>query len=134
MVTAWAANPYSFADTSNLTARFEDEDNVGDGASKQSLSMGSSVLGLSFAADGDEIGIHDLDEPFVMSLAPNTALNDSALIVYCSHWNRTLKEWVIDTRFGPGNITDGGIVCQFDHLTDFRRSCRLPISTNCFHA
>jgi hypothetical protein len=135
MVTAWAANPYSFADTSYLTASFfDDEDAVGDGTRQEPLSMGSSVLGLSFAADGDEINIHDLDEPFVMSLAPSTALNDSALIVYCSHWNTTLKEWVVDTRFGPGNVTDRGIVCQFDHLTDFSAFVGPPPNVNkpCF--
>eukprot|EP01043_Picozoa_sp_COSAG02_P073440 COSAG02_NODE_14272_length_1291_cov_0.635067_2_plen_238_part_01 len=135
MATVWAVNPYSFADTSNLTASFDDEDNLGNGARQESLSIGSSVLGLSFAADGDEIEIHDLDEPFVMHLAASTALNDSALIVYCSHWNTTLHEWVVDTRFGPGNITeDGGIVCQFDHLTDFSAFLGAPPAFNdpCF--
>jgi hypothetical protein len=143
MVTAWAANPYGFADTSNLTADFggdggsssSSSSSGDDGTSQEPLSMGTSVLGLSFAADGDEVDIHDLDEPFVMSLAPSMGLNDSTLIAYCSHWNTTLKEWVVDTRFGPGNITeDGGIVCQFDHLTDFSAFVGPPPNFNkpCF--
>ena len=129
MVTAWAANPYGFADTSNLTADF------GEGSSEGTpMTMGTSVLGMSFAADGEELDMHDLDNPFVMSLAPGMPLNDSQ-VAYCSHWNVTKGEWVVDTRFGPGNITeDGGIVCQFDHLTDFSAFVGPPPAFNkpCF--
>ena len=117
MVTAWAANPYSFADTSNLTASFDDERNAGEPVYQEPLSMGASVLGLSFAADGDEVGIHDLDEPFVMSLAPSMVLNDSTLIAYCSHWNTSQRNGLLTHDLAWEYHGDGGIVavrpCRF---------------------
>ena len=111
MVTAWGQNPFGFADTSNLTGP------GGEG----NLTLGTSVLGFEFASSGTPLELRDLEKPFVLSLAPAAGVNASNdTTAFCSHWDVALGEWVVDTRFGPGNITaDGGIVCEFDHLTDF---------------
>ena len=139
MLTVWSVNPYSFADTRTSDVRRRLSQNVADGeggaSDQQPLTIGSTVLGLSFAADGHNLVIRDLDEPFVMSLAPIVPLNDSTLFVHCAYWNTTLEKWVFDTRFGRGNVSvDGGITCRFDHLTDFTAFVGAPPAFNdpCF--
>jgi hypothetical protein len=39
---------------------------------------------------------------------------------FCSFWDTSQEQWVVDSKSGPGTIApDGSITCSFDHLTDF---------------
>ena len=40
-------------------------------------------------------------------------------LLFCSFWNTTSEEWVVDAKGGDGEYVNGSLRCQFDHLTDF---------------
>jgi len=104
--------------------------------------MSTGVLSLDYStADGEELEIEGLDEPFVLELelaeeawacsqigplvmcdgscVPRGSCADTSH-QFCSFFDEDAGEWAIDPLSAPGNITEDGrrIVCEFNHLTD----------------
>jgi hypothetical protein len=58
---------------------------------------------------------------------PRGSCNDRAF-QFCSYYDLTTEEWVVDSNSPPGNVSEDGltITCKFNHLTDMSSMMGAP--------
>lgn len=146
--TAWAAgaSPYPTAAApprrEPKAGPNQEYDGRNDTATHSTV-MSTKVLSLEFAAEGgEEIEIKGLREPIVIEIELDEnafacdSISDKMILCegvcvprencedrafqFCSYYDTSIKEWVIDPQAPPGNVSEDGrtITCLFNHLTD----------------